>query len=175
MSEDQKKIMEEIEALKAKREVLEADLAKGLTEQRELAIQQRIIGIGNEITALYTLQAKAPIVDERSLFQRAVDQMVYDPVQTGAPAVSAMILTWWSACHFYMQLRHDAAPYTDVQKRRRQFFFRLNSPYPAGATRIGVVSASILVIKGLIRGSLPREVPVQPDVVPVQSIKHLKK
>ena len=143
-----------IQALEAEREALEKLLLASIDKDREIAIRRNIESIDQQITA-WVARLTAP-QDERHVWTRAWDQCLADPVQTGAPAMSALLVTWWSACHYLMPLRHEAAPYTDVQFARRKFFFALNSSYPAGAKKVAMVSAAILVVKGLIKGSIPK-------------------
>ena len=64
--------IKEIQQLKAKREVLEAQLnIKGISEQKEHDIRQQIIAVGNEITTLYS---KLPSVHEETKTVRYFDE-----------------------------------------------------------------------------------------------------
>lgn len=137
----------EIAALKAKREALEKQLlVQKVSEQKELALRNQIVGIGTEITALYGHLTKAP--DQRGIFRRARDQIVEDPVKIGAPAVTAMSIGLWSGIRFYMLARHQFANYTAKQLVWREWIFCLNPKYPASITKVGGFSALLLVLQG---------------------------
>ena len=157
--------IEELQAVKAERDALKkkgedletALLQPGLTPEKELAINKRIVSndkkiasLGQEKAALYGRLPPPP--DERGVWQRAMDEVRAQPMQVGlgigAPACTGTAVSMWGITWFYMNHRHKRAPYTLEQLVWRQDFFLVGKGFPHGMKKIGAFSACLLVLKG---------------------------
>jgi hypothetical protein len=143
----------EIAELETRREKLEEQLSiKGISEQKEHVIRQQIIAIDNLITAMYgQLPPPVPPPDSRTMWRRAIDAMVTEPVQVGAPAITWFFASWYAAAYFYTPVRHTYAPYTPGQMGRRERIFPRvfeGSTVPAAATKTIALSAFFLALRG---------------------------